>query len=68
MRILWVKSGKMLPIDTGGKIRSYNILRQLIRSHEVTRSDTGAQVTCIMDAKTMRGVSWNFAKGECKWR
>jgi len=26
----------MLPIDTGGKIRSYNILRQLIRSHEVT--------------------------------
>ena len=36
MRILWVKSGKMLPIDTGGKIRSYNILRQLIRSHEVT--------------------------------
>jgi hypothetical protein len=32
----------MLPIDTGGKIRSYNILRQLIRSLEVTRSDTGA--------------------------
>lgn len=36
MRILWVKSGKMLPVDTGGKIRSYNILRQLIRTHEVT--------------------------------
>jgi len=26
----------MLPVDTGGKIRSYNILRQLIRAHEVT--------------------------------
>lgn len=36
MRILWVKSGKMLPVDTGGKIRSYNILRHLIQTHEVT--------------------------------
>ena len=26
----------MLPVDTGGKIRSYNVLRQLIRTHEVT--------------------------------
>lgn len=36
MRILWVKAGKLLPVDTGGKIRSYNILRQLARKHEVT--------------------------------
>jgi polysaccharide biosynthesis protein PslH len=36
VRILWVKSGKMLPVDTGGKIRSFNILRQLARTHEVT--------------------------------
>ncbi len=36
MRILWVKAGKLLPVDTGGKIRSYNILRQLARSHSVT--------------------------------
>lgn len=36
MRILWVKGGKLLPVDTGGKIRSYNILRQLARSHDVT--------------------------------
>ncbi len=26
MKILWVKAGKLLPVDTGGKIRSYNIL------------------------------------------
>lgn len=26
----------MLPVDTGGKIRSYNILRHLAREHEVT--------------------------------
>lgn len=36
MRILWVKAGKLLPVDTGGKIRSYNILRHLARNHHVT--------------------------------
>jgi polysaccharide biosynthesis protein PslH len=35
VRILWVKAGKLLPVDTGGKIRSHNILRQLARAHEV---------------------------------
>ena len=36
MRILWVKAGKLLPVDTGGKIRSFNILRELAASHDVT--------------------------------
>jgi polysaccharide biosynthesis protein PslH len=36
LRILWVKAGKLLPVDTGGKIRSYNILRHLAREHSVT--------------------------------
>jgi glycosyltransferase involved in cell wall biosynthesis len=35
MRILWVKAGKLLPVDTGGKIRSYNLLRELAARHEV---------------------------------
>jgi polysaccharide biosynthesis protein PslH len=35
MRILWVKAGKLLPIDTGGKIRSYNLLRELARQNDV---------------------------------
>jgi polysaccharide biosynthesis protein PslH len=35
MKILWVKAGKLLPVDTGGKIRSLNILRHLAREHEV---------------------------------
>src|ERR1035438_3713813 len=34
--IFWVKAGKLLPVDTGGKIRSYNILRHLAKEHEVT--------------------------------
>lgn len=36
MKILWVKAGKLLPVDTGGKIRSYNILRRLAARHDVT--------------------------------
>ncbi len=36
MKILWVKAGKLWPVDTGGKIRSFNILRHLARNHEVT--------------------------------
>jgi polysaccharide biosynthesis protein PslH len=35
MRILWVKSGGLLPLDAGGKIRSYNIARELARRHDV---------------------------------
>ncbi len=36
MKILWVKHGKLLPVDTGGKIRTYNILRHLASRHDVT--------------------------------
>ena len=36
MKILWVKAGKLLPVDAGGRIRSFNILRQLQKQHEVT--------------------------------
>ncbi|HEY2905365.1 MAG TPA: glycosyltransferase family 4 protein [Vicinamibacterales bacterium] len=36
MRILWVKAGKLLPVDTGGKIRSYNLLRQLALGNDLT--------------------------------
>src|SRR5271168_4758932 len=36
VRVLWVKAGKLLPVDTGGKIRSYNILRRLAKNHELT--------------------------------
>jgi polysaccharide biosynthesis protein PslH len=36
VKILWVKPGKLLPLDTGGKLRSYNILRHLSRTQTVT--------------------------------
>jgi hypothetical protein len=36
MKVLWVKAGGLVPPDTGGKIRSYSILRELARQHSVT--------------------------------
>jgi polysaccharide biosynthesis protein PslH len=36
LRILWVKANKLLPVHSGGDIRSYNIARQLARKHDVT--------------------------------
>ncbi len=35
MKILWVKSGGLVPLDHGGKIRSFYLLRELARQHEV---------------------------------
>jgi glycosyltransferase involved in cell wall biosynthesis len=35
-QILWVKSGPLFPPDTGGKIRTLNMLREISRHHEVT--------------------------------
>ena len=50
MRILWVTAGKLLPVDTGGKIRSYNLLRHLAARNDLTllscyggRPDVGYQ-------------------------
>lgn len=36
MRILWVREGRLLPVQSGGMIRSYYTLRELGRRHEVT--------------------------------
>ncbi len=35
MRILWVKANKILPVHSGGELRSFNILRQLAKREEV---------------------------------
>ena len=36
MRILWVKAGKLLPVHSGGNIRTYYVLRHLAQRHELT--------------------------------
>jgi len=36
LRILWAKANKILPVHSGGDIRSYNLARQLAAQHELT--------------------------------
>ena len=36
MRLLWLKTELLHPVDKGGRIRTYNMLRELKREHHVT--------------------------------
>jgi sugar transferase (PEP-CTERM/EpsH1 system associated) len=36
MRVLWIKSDVLLPLDTGGKLRTWHLLRNLATRHDVT--------------------------------
>ena len=36
MRILWLKTELLHPVDKGGKIRTYHMLKELKREHQVT--------------------------------
>jgi glycosyltransferase involved in cell wall biosynthesis len=36
MRVLWAKANKILPVSSGGDIRSFHLLRQLAASEQVT--------------------------------
>jgi sugar transferase (PEP-CTERM/EpsH1 system associated) len=36
LRILWLKTELLHPVDRGGRIRTYQMLRQLRRAHQVT--------------------------------
>jgi hypothetical protein len=36
MNILWLKSDLLLPLDKGGKLRTWHLLRHLARRHEIT--------------------------------
>jgi glycosyltransferase involved in cell wall biosynthesis len=36
LKILWAKANKILPVQSGGDIRSYNLARQLAARHQLT--------------------------------
>ena len=46
MNILWLKSDLLLPLDKGGRLRTWHLLRQLAKRHDVTYlsfSESGPQ-------------------------
>jgi sugar transferase (PEP-CTERM/EpsH1 system associated) len=36
MKILWLNSGLLLPLDKGGKLRTWHLMRHLARNHDIT--------------------------------
>ena len=36
MRILWLKADLLLPLDKGGKLRTWHLMRHLAKRHEIT--------------------------------
>jgi sugar transferase (PEP-CTERM/EpsH1 system associated) len=36
MRILWLKSDLLVPLDKGGKLRTWHLMRHLARQHDIT--------------------------------
>jgi polysaccharide biosynthesis protein PslH len=36
MRILWLNAGLLLPLDKGGKLRTWHLMRHLAERHEIT--------------------------------
>ena len=36
MKILWLNSGLLLPLDKGGKLRTWHVMRHLAARHEIT--------------------------------
>ena len=36
MRLLWMKSDVLLPLDTGGKLRTWHLMRHLAARHDIT--------------------------------
>ncbi|MGE0451157.1 MAG: glycosyltransferase [Vicinamibacterales bacterium] len=36
MRILWLKSDLLLPLDKGGKLRTWHLMRQIAKRHPIT--------------------------------
>ena len=65
MKILWVKSGGLVPLDHGGKIRSFQLAKELAQSHEValftfyqpTPDDTHSELRKIFSRVTCIPIS-----------
>ena len=54
MRILWLKNELLHPVDKGGKIRTYNMLKHLGQDHQITYlalAPRGVDPACIASAE-----------------
>ena len=57
MRILWLKSDLLLPLDKGGKLRTWHLMRHLARRHQITYLAFAAPQPAPGDIDGMRDVA-----------
>jgi sugar transferase (PEP-CTERM/EpsH1 system associated) len=59
MRILWLKSDLLLPLDKGGKLRTWHLLRQLAKRHDITYlafADADTPLACVEGMREVASV------------
>jgi sugar transferase (PEP-CTERM/EpsH1 system associated) len=56
MRILWLNPNLLLPLDKGGKLRTWHLMRQLAAEHEITYLSFADPLTSPADREGMREV------------
>ena len=54
MRILWLKSDLLLPLDKGGRLRTWHLMRHLARRHDITYLSFAEGVADGMDQVARR--------------
>src|SRR5438094_5026747 len=57
MRILWLKSDLLLPLDKGGKLRTWHLMRHLAQRHQITYLAFAEPDTPAADVEGMREVA-----------
>jgi polysaccharide biosynthesis protein PslH len=56
MRILWLNAGLLLPLDKGGKLRTWHLMRHLARHHSITYVSFADPRATQADRDGMRAV------------
>jgi polysaccharide biosynthesis protein PslH len=56
MRILWLNAGLLLPLDKGGKLRTWHLMRHLAQHHEITYLSFATPATTPAEREGMREV------------
>jgi sugar transferase (PEP-CTERM/EpsH1 system associated) len=59
MNLLWANAGLLLPLDKGGKLRTWHLMRQLARRHDITYVSFADAAATADDIAGMREVAAN---------
>jgi sugar transferase (PEP-CTERM/EpsH1 system associated) len=57
MNILWLNAGLLLPLDKGGKLRTWHLMRHLARRHDISYLSFSDPSQTVADIEGMRNVA-----------